>query len=750
MSTMPTKATPSSVVLLAKEPAERTEFLDGLSSRAAATMARRWLTSKHAPTRGADAIAAVKALLADPAAVKKMVETLKPRDRGPLEIVARYGGSVSSAVFEAELLARGFTHAGGAVRYASSDAWQHLADGGLLRPVRHPSDGSYGPVLGRACPGPVMAAVKKAAALPWQLRPIAGAVEAAHGRAHDAIALETLAVARACEALPAIAVKVDGALAAATRKRLEKALPALVDAPDELAVPDRIDLAWELLRDLGAVGETGSIVTVDAGPLLALVGRTPAELGRAFARAWLAARHWQDGVGSVPEQEQRDAIVRYGFDLMRTLRELLAWALGRLALHPPTWLDLEEFVVDLHQFAVATHGGYGTYGPAPRLPLRFAAEEGSEDRRSEGWLRARWIASQGRPIGNMLLVTLSHFGLVERGVQQEGPTPGRWAFRLTQIGREVFGAPEVKPSAHASASVEAARPLVVQGSFEVLLHHADADLATRASLARIATLVTAGERVSRYRLEPASVRGAVEAGMAGPAIVEFLTTRSRTPLPRAVAVALDEWTADRDVATLVGPGFLIVDEEGARFVSEGDWKRHVAQHPARASVREGLAALDERGHATGARLHPLTTARLSRLGTPTSSGFAITRDSVQAARANGLTPAQIEAWLEASVRLVPMLFRTQLKHWLTGAVTRGRTERWTVLRVDDATLEHALSLSPRFSEIGVSRIAPGYLRFDETRLSEITRELAEVGVVIDAPDEEAPKPKPRRTRKQEP
>ncbi len=700
-------------------------------------MARRWLTSKRAPTRRDDAIEAVLAVLADERAVRAMCETLAPTDRALLEIVARYGGRISGALLAAEIAARGLSKDEGLAEWQRASIGFGLSERGLLRRVGS-DDYWRRDTVDRECPPAAVAALAPAKPVPWPLRPVTEPVGQAASRSSDTIALETLSVARACESLPKLDLVKGGALSAPTRKRIEKALPTFADDANELTVPGRVELAWQLLRGVGVVEDGGPVVALRVDRLTTLLGRTPFEIAFALTRAWIEARHWQDGVGAVPENARTDVAVRYGFDAMRALREMLAWALGRLAVHPPTWIELEAFLVDLHAFA---RRGYGSYGPPPRLGFSFRGAAGRDSLpRGDERERAFWLAQQGAILGNMLLVTLVHFGLVERGVvagaAERGAGDTRWAFRLTQAGREVFGAPEVAPIAIAAASANAERrPLVVQGDFSVLLHLDEADLATRATLAQIATLVSAGERVSRYRLEAASIRGAASfgggAGMSAERIVGFLAGASRTEIPKVVAVAIAEWCAGHEAVRLHGPATWIVDDEGARTMTYVELVAQLATDPAHAPPRPALADLDEHGRVTGSGPNPSARARLARIAERTSDGLRITRERVLAARAAGIGAAQIESWLKDSVKLVPPLFRARLAHWLGGATSTAHTEEHTFLRIEDEALELAIAASPRFRALGVERLARGFLRVDVARLDEVARELAEVGVTID-------------------
>jgi len=728
--------------LLAREPPDVRASIAKMSASDAARIARRWFT-KNAPTRRDDAIEAVLRAVDSRDAMRAMVTRLSEEQQALLSIVARYGGRISGELFGAELDARKLFARRSSQPFRMSDPTHELRDRGLLF-INGPEWGhSRGEFREMVCAPSVVAAVSPAAGVPWPRRPFGQSVVEAYTRAPDAIALEMLAVARACETVPRLDTNVGGALSVPTRKRLQKSNPTLVDDTDLLVPPSRVDLAWALLRGLGIVDLDGPVVALHLERAGELLAKTPTQISFALARCWLEARHWQDGLGAVPEKDSNSEFVRYGFDDMRTMRELLAWALGRVALYPPTWIELEPFLLDLHRETKRKHA---TYGPPAHLPLRFAAAQGAKDmpHDSEERPRAFWLQQDGELIGNMLLVTLVHFGLVERGRLPDD----RWAFRLTETGREVFGAPDVAPAEVVVDERETGRALVVQADFEVLLHARDADPSTRATLARVATLVAAGERVSRFRLEPASVQSAVETGMSGADILAFLRTASRTEVPKAVAVAIGEWSSERETVRLHGPGYLVVEGDDTRIMGEHEFIQALKGRPElqpRISMR---ATLDDRGNLKSTALDTMTEARLCRIAERTAGGFALTRERVVAAGKTGITEQQILDWLQAIVQVIPTLFRKRLAHWLGGRTTPAHAERHTFLRVGENELETSIAASSTFQALGVVLVGRGFLRVDDARLPEVVRELAEFGIVVKetAATVEASPPKRRRAK----
>src|SRR5438445_12311392 len=84
-------------------------------------------------------------------------------------------------------------------------------------------------------------------------------------------------------------------------------------------------------------------------------------------------------------------------------------------------------------------------------------------------LRAFWLADEGVWAANAVMVTLVTLGLVERGETRGRKT--RPCFRLTELGRAVFGAPEIEPVPKAGKG----RFLAVQPNLEIVAYLESAD-----------------------------------------------------------------------------------------------------------------------------------------------------------------------------------------------------------------------------------------------------------------------------------
>ena len=89
-------------------------------------------------------------------------------------------------------------------------------------------------------------------------------------------------------------------------------------------------------------------------------------------------------------------------------------------------------------------------------------------------MRAWWFRYGGTWYANAVMVTLVALGLVERaGLGQGGSAP--IGFRLTEVGRAVFGAPEIAPPPEPAER----RCLVIQPNFDVVAYLDQADAKRR-------------------------------------------------------------------------------------------------------------------------------------------------------------------------------------------------------------------------------------------------------------------------------
>src|SRR5262249_26118153 len=118
--------------------------------------------------------------------------------------------------------------------------------------------------------------------------------------------------------------------------------------------------------------------------------------------------------------------------------------------------------------------------------------------------------------------------------------------RLTELGKAVFGAPDLA----AAAPAHDPHFLAVQPNHEVLVYLDSADVRAVWPLARMGRRTGGGHRVQTFGLTRESVYQALESGLKLEEIQQFLSEHSRTGLPANVAQSLSDWGRRREALVL--------------------------------------------------------------------------------------------------------------------------------------------------------------------------------------------------------
>ncbi len=727
--------------LLAEKPSRTTLDPEVLDSRTATTAARFWAGKPTGSQSKTLCVERINVVWSDPARIAAAVASLRPEEREVLAVVRRYGGTISGNLLELELRGRGLLEQPNAERVplqgrARKDLVLDLCERLLLLrgPGYYYSEFSSWPeppdvTLPRA----VEAAVVPAASLGWApSAPLEKPPESSSLRSPGQVLVDLEQTTRALEAQGRWRVNRSGALPVAGRNRLGKRLATRYSDP--LEPPDRVALHYGLVDALGLLASEGTERCLErerVGHLFHL--REEAQVS-GWIRAWMTLDYWQDGLGAVPDRESYEEQARIDPTDMRGAREHLVWALTRVAHGPGEWLDFGTFVRDLF-VAAGEHEDWPVdfrYAWHPRLAAAAgtaALPPGSED----SW--AFWIDGEGVWVANALLSTLVHLGVVERG-RSGGARSERWSFRLTPVGRAVFGAPEVRlePSAGGEAC------LTVQPSHEVLLYLDSADGAAVTALGRIANRESTSGVVQSFALTRESVYGALESGMTLAEIEAFLASRSRNGLPPNVQRSLAEWSRKREALVVRGGVALVANlsEGEARFVVASDRAaRKQAKERGLAVEAEPFARtlkVDEHGLVSSSEPMPLVArARLQRFARAEGGAWRITADSVRAARERGVTAETVLAWLGSHARSgVPPILVRAIRNWAGkgGKVFLGDL---VVLQVDDPQTFEALERSDRLRPFLRGTLAPGCLVVSAEGREEVARILNELGFSLEAP-----------------
>ena len=469
-------------------------------------------------------------------------------ERTVAAVYRRYGGSVNGEVIRIDLMARGVLEI---QEHRVSDfyvrkQWKHnpiaaMAGRWILLPEGPSAHYSYGYYYGEGPDRPfphyslhagIAGLIAPAGPAAWSIPPAQGMPISIARRSPAEVALDLSRIFAYLAGRESVKFRADGAPALPTLRAMEKAVP--LDDNPEFPLPKPHGLYLDLLRYSGMIHfQYGDLVTdpTAASREFARPGFWQAD---SWARGWLSARHWFDGNGIPEGRASLDSA-----DPVRTGREVLAWALGCLAHAGDHWYELDTFLEKLQSLQ-----GHGTFLPYMSLvwdPELAAAKE-KEKQAGEARQRAWWFSKEGAWYANALMVTLVMLGLVERARLATGST-APLGFRLTELGRAVFGAPEITPPPEPTSR----RFLVIQPNFDIVAYLDQADARVAGLLARIAEGDAAHSGlIQTFRLTQTSVYQAEESGLSHAQIVDFLQQNSQREPPANVLRSLADWSGKRE------------------------------------------------------------------------------------------------------------------------------------------------------------------------------------------------------------
>jgi hypothetical protein len=454
-------------------------------------------------------------------------------------------------------------------------------------------------------------------------------------------------------------------------------------------------------------------------------------------RAWLHSRLWQDGIGVVPDRDRYDDPVRIEPKNLHTARELLAWALSAVAHGPDVWLDLETFLVEL--WSATDKEGISFYWDHYHWNPHFPLARGKGSIQAiEARQRAFWLDDEGVWAANALMVTLAYLGLVERGSVGKG-SGSRLCFRLTEVGRRVFAAPECE----AEEPAQEARFLTIQPNHDVVVYLNEAEAGTVWPLAQMAQRTSSGSGLAQtFALTRESVYQALESGLSLEAILRFLTEHSRTGVPANVAQSLTEWGRKREAlvfrtevalgidlpespsrATRLGDHFSLLSRTAARSLRDYPVRDHDDfARPAWRVNEEGWVSVLE-------GVDAVTLARLSQFADRDGSKWKISAASVRRANDRGILAEQILGWLHDHLAyFLPPIVETAIRNWSSPAhVFLGDL---LLLQVPQAQACTMILSSRQFRPFLLGQVPPnGFIVRPEKR-AELEHLLSELGFVV--------------------
>jgi hypothetical protein len=743
-----------------------------------AKAARFWLGKETGNLKRDAALAALNKTFADPQAGAALFARLNETDRQVLSIFARYGTTMSGDLLKVELVAHGVVDppTPDEQRFRS---WQRdgivqrlqarlllITEGG----PGYYSSYHYGETFPELTLHPALVkCVPPAPPVPWKPSITPSEVKSTMKRSSAEVALDLWHVAEALNEMTSWQLVQGDMLSKGSRNKLQKLVAMTSAEQDPLAPPDPQALYYEVLHQMSCLDFRKHALNV---AILEKASRLPPAAQAWFwVRAWLDMALWQDGLGVVPDRDDRDGSVRIPPANLFRAKTLLVWSLCRVAASNVDWLDLEDF---LRRFWLATRNDFGSfywggYSWDPDFKrVRVRDESLKDDQR----IFSYWLAKEGTWAANAMMVTLVALGLVERG-HSAGERAGH-CFRLTDVGRIVFGAPE----SEVPREIANARFLTVQPNHEILAYLDTADSSQVSLLTRFTDRTSgAGGRVQMFAMRRETVYRGLESGLTSESIRQFLADQSRTPVPENVIRSLSEWSGKRESLVLrqhvtlaltpdgshlpeahaparaLGPACVILPAMSSNQaqVKFPDWKvfDHAAPFPATARV-------DERGVIHIERIDSVARILLSRIAELSGEGWQITRPSVARARQLGMNFEQILVELRLHLAHdIPPLLSTAIQNWAgrAPAVYVGKVLMLQVPRPDAC---QAILTSKAFEPLMTGYLPPNWFFIRDDKAAETKRLLRDLGFSLsdsqqpdgaEGANNSAPEQKPQRKKR---
>jgi Helicase conserved C-terminal domain len=727
--------------------------LDGFRSDELKRAARFWVGKEAGSYNKENCIAALTRVMNGDDAARRVQAALSEKERQVLAIFTRYGPTVSGGLLTAEIYARGLAetppkHEGSGGYYAAYHEWRRndvvrgLCEKLVLAGNSYDSyySSSYTHSYPRLTLHPaLLKAVAPAAPLSWSASSVCDEAVGTGCRSSAEVVLGLWRVAAALRGMGTWPTVKGDSPSKATRARMRKEVGLRDAEKDPLSPPDPESLFYELLHGMGLMNFGDKSQWIREQALERHLQQPSAMQAWHWVRAWLHLPLWQDGIGVVPERDSDYTSVRIEPGKLHLARELLSWALCGVAHTSNRWLDLEAFLRDLwqatQQASIDFYWDSFAWNPEFEMARKKEQFPAGEKR-----TLAFWFACEAVWAANAIMVTLVTLGLVERGHTADKKI--RPCFRLTELGRTVFGAPEVE----AAAKPEGARFLTVQPNLEVVAYLESADARQIFTLNRFAAGASrASGPVQTFALGRASLYGALESGMTLDEVRAFLTKYGKTELPANVDRMLSEWAGRRDslvlrtkVALALGAAetrtrgrtlnsnaFLLpsltVKIAGKEF---GGWT--ILDHE---DKPERTWTTDELGSLTTNGGHSISRLRLARIADRMATGWQITQQSIGRARISGMTADQILGWLGENLTAeVPGLLEVAVRN---GTSRQGiELSQVQLLRITQAQAKEALLYSAAFRPLLAGHIPPEWFLIRDDHLSELRGLLERLGFTI--------------------
>jgi hypothetical protein len=198
--------------------------------------------------------------------------------------------------------------------------------------------------------------------------------------------------------------------------------------------------------------------------------------------------------------------------------------------------------------------GYGSYYGSEYYNGFYSKIKETGKKRANYWDRALklsndWELVEGEWLAELFREPLAWLGVAELGVTGENQRPV--AIRLTELGRAMLaGKPttQEEETARLNAQLAAQAPdlhksLIVQPNFDIMVLAPLQNLPLLQQIDRFALQQSMGD-VAMYRMNKESVLKGLRTGLTGADILKILEDNSRVPVAQNIAASLNDWNAE--------------------------------------------------------------------------------------------------------------------------------------------------------------------------------------------------------------
>jgi hypothetical protein len=756
--------------------------LPALNAATLKRFARLWVGKEAAKLNKEGCIQAMRRAVAEPATVRRVLDSLSDFERAGLGLLKRYGQVAPTEALATELLMLGLPFQDDDRSYSSWGsrhgvtyrALNCLLQRGIA--MLHGRDQGYGgytveariddyhyspQVFSEAC---LLAEVGPVPPVVLPLEPVVG-VTSGTAKQPAEVVLRLIAMVETLRKLGRIPLTSKGRPTKPFLSKLAKTLgwDAALAGDALTPLPDAAFFFFWLVNGLGLQQSLpdGMDMEHTATPTTVFDASYATQAAH-WVGAYRTLQGWvEHRPGTVWGHETDPGY----YNKFTGLRAALILALGALP-DPTAWYRLADLSTAIfgrlgeHYSLTYLTPFYATYNTTP---------EQVEKKRQE-WqqqLRKSWQRTEMPWVLSAMTGALVHLGLVEiagaPGKQAAVPT----FFCLTPLGRAVLydvlrGQP---PAAGVAPTVPqrlpAGRCWIVQPNFDVVVYLDQASATQLAFIERVAERKPSSGATILYHLTRDTVYAALESGIAASTLCDTLRAASTYPLPDNVRQMLDEWAARRERLTVYRTADLVefADQAtrdaalvsrslvgapvGERFVvlSAPHRGQPTALQTSRtvdylaAPVRCIQVAEDGAVHIRRTHADLLVGGEVTAWADPGTDAehWRITRASIQRAVKAGWTAERIlDNLAQRSQQSVPALLLVAIRAWageraLPGAVAVASD---VLLQIADPAVAHAVAGSTLLQPYLRGQLGSQTFLVRHDMAAELQRQLAELGLQV--------------------